>query len=126
MTESTYEGWTVVFESGTDYEADMVRDRLDDAGIPAIVLTKRDHAWNLTIGDLAAVGVLVPPERAEEALALLAIPELSEEELAAAALSSDPAAMPAHDAETEAMLDSGIESIRLSPPDPDPDTPSAA
>ena len=31
MKGSTYEGWVVVFESGTDYEADLVRNRLDDA-----------------------------------------------------------------------------------------------
>ena len=39
MSDRSYEGWVVVFHSGTDYEADIVRDRLDDAGIPAVVLT---------------------------------------------------------------------------------------
>lgn len=39
--------WVVVFESGTDYESNIVRDRLDDAGIPAVVDTKRDHAFFL-------------------------------------------------------------------------------
>ena len=34
MSERTYEGWIVVFNTGTDYEADLVRDRLDDADIP--------------------------------------------------------------------------------------------
>ena len=48
-----YEGWIAVFSSGTDFEADLVRDRIDDAGIPAVVLTQRDHAFNLTVGDLA-------------------------------------------------------------------------
>ncbi len=79
MSNSTYEGWVVVFESGTDYEADLVRGRLDDAGLPAIVLTQRDHAFNLTIGDLAQVRVLVQPEHVEGAIQLLVTIPLSDE-----------------------------------------------
>jgi hypothetical protein len=121
MIEGKYQGWTVVFKSGTDYEADLVRDRLDDAGIPAVVLTQRDHAFNLNIGDLARVNVLVPPERAEEAVALLESEAMTDAEMDEAALSADPVSGPAHDEETEAMLDSGIESIRLTPPDEEED-----
>ena len=42
---STYENWVAVFNTSTDYEADLVRDRLDAAGVPAVVLTQRDHAF---------------------------------------------------------------------------------
>lgn len=115
MSDNTYEGWIVVFESGTDYEADLVRDRLDDAGIPAVILTQRDHAFNLTIGDLAQVRVLVPSQHVEAATGLLTSTPLSDEELEQAALSA--ASSPdAHDPETEALLDSGNEKIRLSVP----------
>ncbi len=117
MTDDQYEGWITVFKSGTDYEADMVRDRLDDAGIPAVVLTQRDHAFNLNVGDLAKVNVLVQADRADEAVALLESLPPSDAEISEAAMSADPAALPAHDPEREAMLDSGIESIRLSVPD---------
>ena len=119
MSERTYEGWTTVFTSGTDYEADLVRDRLDDADIPAVVLTQRDHAFNLNVGDLAAVRVMVPPERAEEAARLLEEAPLTDEELERAALAADPDAPAAHDDRAEAALDSGIESIDLSMPDED-------
>ena len=119
MSERTYEGWTTAFTSGTDYEADLVRDRLDDAGIPAVVLTQRDHAFNLNVGDLAAVRVMVPPERAEEAARLLAEAPPSDEEIERAALAADPDAPAAYDDRTEAALDSGIESIDFSVPDED-------
>ncbi len=79
MSNSTYEGWVVVFESGTDYEADLVRGRLDDAGIPAIVFTQRDHAFNVNFGDLAQVHVLVQPEHVEAANQLLPAAVLSDE-----------------------------------------------
>lgn len=119
--DKTYEQWVVIFRTGTDYEADLVRDRLDDSGIPAVVLTQRDHAFNLTVGDLAAVNVLVPPEYADAAGALLESLPLSDAELNEAALSSDPSSPSAHDPREEAMLDSGIDQIRFTEPEDDED-----
>jgi hypothetical protein len=117
MINDTYQDWVVVFQSGTDYEGDIVRDRLDDAGVPAVVLTQRDHAFNLNVGDLAAVNVLVPPDHVEAANAILQSEPFTDEELDDAALKADPDAPPAHDARREAMLDSGSESISFSVPD---------
>ncbi|GIV60217.1 DUF2007 domain-containing protein [Rhodocaloribacter litoris] len=118
MSDRRYEGWVSVYMSGTDYEADLVRDRLDDAGIPAVVLTQRDHAFNLTmIEGLARVHVMVPPEHEAEARALLASEPISDEELEAAALAANPEAPPAHADDEESMLDSGNERIRLSTPE---------
>ena len=110
----TFEGWISVFSSGTDYEADLVRDRLDDSGINAVVLTQRDHSFNLTFGDLAKVHVMVPGERVEDARALLQSEPLTDEELSEVALSADPNAPPDGDRD---IMDSGAEQIRLSPPD---------
>jgi hypothetical protein len=117
---STYEDWVSVFRTSTDYEGDLVRDRLDDSGIPAVVLTQRDHAFNLNVGDLAAVHVMVPPDHAEEAVQLLQN-RLSDEELEEAALGADPDAPAAHDTDEESMLDSGHESTQLSPPEDEED-----
>lgn len=113
---SNREDWVSVFRTSTDYEADLVRDRLDDSGIPAVVLTQRDHAFNLNVGDLAAVHVLVPPERAEDAVDLLE-QQLTDEELADAALGADPDAPPAHTPDEDSKLDSGHEHMDLGPPD---------
>lgn len=116
MSNQQYEGWVAVFSSGTDYEADLVRDRLDDAGLPAVVLTQRDHAFNLNVGDLAAVHVMTPPEHAEEAREILAT-VVDDEELEAAAAEANPNEEPAHSDRQEAMLDSGPEEIRVDEPD---------
>jgi len=113
---SKREDWVSVFRTSTDYEADLVRDRLDDSGIPAVVLTQRDHAFNLTVGDLAAVHVLVPPEEVENAVALLE-EQLTDEELEEAALGADPDAPPANTPEEDSKLDSGHEHMDLGPPD---------
>lgn len=117
MINDTYENWVVVFQSGTDYEGDIVRDRLDDAGVPAVVLTQRDHAFNLNVGDLAAVNVLVPPDQVAAANALLESEPFTDAELNEAALKADPNAPAAHDSRREAMLDSGSESISFSVPE---------
>jgi hypothetical protein len=113
---SKHEDWVSIFRTNTDYEADLVRDRLDDGGIPAVVLTQRDHAFNLTVGDLASVHVMVPPERAEDAVSLLE-ENLSEDELEEAALGADPEAPPANTPDEDSKLDSGHEHMDLGPPD---------
>jgi hypothetical protein len=117
---SSHEDWVSVFRTSTDYEADLVRDRLDDSGIPAVVLTQRDHAFNLTVGDLAAVHVMVPPAQADDAVSLLE-EQLSEEELEAAALGADPDAPPANTPDEDSKLDSGHEHMDLGPPEDDSD-----
>lgn len=109
--DRTYEEWTSIFETGTDYEADLVRDRLDDSGIEAVVLTQRDHAFNLNVGDLSAVHVMVPPGRVKEARELLEGELISDEELEEAAMNADPNAPPAHGPREEAALDSGNEGV---------------
>lgn len=119
MSDRTYEDWVVVFRTGTDYEGDLVRDRLDDSGISAVVLTQRDHAFNLNVGDLAPVNVLVPPEEVEAARSVLDSAPFSDAELDEAARSSDPSSPSAHDETEEAMLDSGMEEINFTPPDDD-------
>lgn len=109
-----YEDWVSVYEAGTDYEADLVRDRLDDNGIAAVVLTQRDHAFNLNVGNLGAVSVMVRPPDVTRAREILAEVPLTDEELEEAAMSADPQAPDAHDAEREALLDSGIDTLRFS------------
>ena len=115
---SSHEDWASVFRTSTDYEADLVRDRLDDSGIPAVVLTQRDQAFNLTVGDLASVHVMVPPEQADKAVSLLE-EQLTDEELEAAALGADPDAPPANTPDQDSKLDSGHEHMDLGPPEDD-------
>ena len=115
----TYQDWIAVFTTSTDYEADLVRDRLDDAGVAAVVLTQRDHAFNLNVGDMAAVLVMVQPENVEAARAVLDEESFTDRELTEAALNADPDSEDAHTADEEGMLDSGPDTLRFSAPDDD-------
>ncbi|PQJ33621.1 hypothetical protein BSZ35_02515 [Salinibacter sp. 10B] len=117
---SKHEDWVSIFRTSTDYEADLVRDRLDDSGIPAVVLTQRDHAFNLTVGDLASVHVMVPPDRADDAVELLE-QRLDDDALEEAALGADPDAPDARTPDEESKLDSGHEHMDLGPPEEDPE-----
>ncbi|HIG76268.1 MAG TPA: hypothetical protein EYQ24_17315 [Bacteroidetes bacterium] len=116
-----YEEWVSAFSTSTDFEADLVRDRLDEAGISAVVLTQRDHSFNLNVGDLSPVHVMVPPTEAEAAAAVLAEAPLTDEELERAAMEADVMAPDAHDPTSEARLDSGIDEISLEVPEDDED-----
>lgn len=120
----TREGWVSVFRSTTDYEADMVRDRLDSAGVPAAVFSQRDHALNLTVGELARVYVLVPAEYRSRAEEILSEQPLTDEELEAAADSSDEPSGET-DAGREQLLDSGIERLHFLAPEEPPDEDTA-
>lgn len=121
-TPYTAEDWVSVFSTTTDYEADIVRDRLADAGIAAVVHTQRDHAFNLTVGELAQVHVMVRHDQAAEARDLVDAPALSDAELEAAALAADPLAPDATTPDNEARADSGSESISFDVPGDDAPT----
>jgi hypothetical protein len=121
MNDRKYEDWIAVFRTSTDYEADLVRDRLGDSGIAAVVLTQRDHAFNLTLGDLSRVSVMVPPDQAEEALRMVHAVQPTDEELDNAAMAAAPDDRKADEDSPGSMLDSGAEKLRLSPPEEDSD-----
>ena len=115
------EGWVSVFRSSTDYEADMARDRLDSAGILAAVFTQRDHSFNVTVGALARVYVMVPADSEDEAKAILQ-EHLTDEELEAAAAAVAPDTDPLEPARgIEEVLDSGIEKIHFDIPEEPPE-----
>ena len=81
MDNPTYEGWKSVHTSGTDYEANLVCERLRDSGIKAVILPLRDHVFNVTIGDLSRMYVMVSPEHEQQALDLLAQPPIDPQTL---------------------------------------------
>ncbi len=66
------EDWEIVFTASQEYEAELVRARLEEEGIVARVLSQADHALGLKVGDLAIVRVLVHPDDAADAKAILA------------------------------------------------------
>jgi hypothetical protein len=90
MNDKQVDGWITVFTSGTDYEADLVRDRLADGGLDAVVLTHRDRSFSLNVGKMAVVRVLVAPSQADAARDILEPPPVSDAELEDAALNSNP------------------------------------
>ena len=90
MKRMEMDGWVEVFQTGIDYEADLVRDRLDDSGIEAVIMTKKDRSFSLTHGSMSRIHVMVPAARESEAAAILHAAPLSDEELTQAALSRDP------------------------------------
>ncbi len=62
----------VVWEAANPMEAEIVKSRLEAAGIPAIIRSEAlGQIYGLTMGGLAAADVLVPAPLAEQAIALL-------------------------------------------------------
>ncbi len=90
MKRKVFDGWVSVFESGSDYEAEIVGDRLKENGLDVVVLSKRDHAFNLNVGAASGVYVLVQPGFELKAINILRQHAPTDEELTTLALASNP------------------------------------
>ncbi len=61
------EDWVCVFERGTEYEVESAKNYLANMDIPSNILSKRDSALSLNVGETALVYLYVPREYEEEA-----------------------------------------------------------
>ena len=64
---SSIKDWTCVFETGQEYEAEMMHNFLSDREIQAEILSKKDRAYSVTHSQLSMVYVFVPDAQAEKA-----------------------------------------------------------
>jgi hypothetical protein len=55
----TENGWTRLYETGHDWEAELVKQELENNNIPAVVDSHKDHTRQFTVGHLSSIYVLV-------------------------------------------------------------------
>lgn len=80
---SEIEDWVCVLERGTEYEVESAKNYLSNIEIPSQILSKRDSAFSLNIGETALVYLYVPKDfeqQAREALGEMELPGDSNEE----------------------------------------------
>jgi len=82
------EKWLPALETGVEFEAEVVADRLKDAGIPAVVMNQREKSIGIAFSDQKLIQVLVQPERLDEAKEILNQQPITDEELEQAALNA--------------------------------------
>lgn len=63
--------WQVVFSTALDFEAELIRASLSDAGIEAVIFTKRDRMFSF-FASHQPIELLVRAESAGEAAKLIA------------------------------------------------------
>ena len=78
------ENWVCVLEGSTEYEIDLARNYLSNLKIPSNILSKRDTAYSLVVGEMALIYLYVPNEFEEKARKALkefdeASPEITDE-----------------------------------------------
>jgi hypothetical protein len=56
------ENWVCIMERGTEYEVVLARNYLSNLKIPSNILSKRDSAYSLNIGETSMVYLYVPKE----------------------------------------------------------------
>lgn len=77
------ENWVCVMERSTEYEVGFAKNYLSNLEIPSHILSKRDSAYSLNVGDMALVYLYVPKEyekRARKALEEIEIADFNDEE----------------------------------------------
>lgn len=72
------ENWVCVQEAGTELEIEMAKNYLSSLKIPSNILSKRDSAYNLNVGEMSRVFLYVPKEY--ETKARKALVRLDEED----------------------------------------------
>jgi len=72
------ENWVCVFESNVEYEVQLVKNYLSDQRIPSNILSKRDTAYSLNVGEMALIYLYVPVEFEKKARS--AIKQIQESE----------------------------------------------
>lgn len=76
---SDINNWVCVLERSTEYEVQQVKGYLANRNIPSNILSKRDSAFSLNVGETALVYLYVPKEYEQEARQALA--ELDEQDV---------------------------------------------
>lgn len=104
--------WVCVLERNLEYEVTLARNYLANLKIPSNILSKRDSAHSLNIGEMSLIYLYVPEEfekRAREALAMF-IDELEESTVILDDEFEQDAAAGSHpDADTGADADAGAD-----------------
>lgn len=65
------DNWVCVLESTFDYEIELARNYLSNLKIPSNILSKRDTAYSLVVGDMAQIYLYVPTEFEKKARKVL-------------------------------------------------------
>ena len=58
------ENWVCVFKGGAEFQAELAHNYLSNLNIPSNILSKRDTAIGLNVGDLAVIFLYVPNKKA--------------------------------------------------------------
>ncbi|MBN8588956.1 MAG: DUF2007 domain-containing protein [Rhodothermia bacterium] len=96
-----YDGWSIVFWSEVEYEAEIVRDRLASEGVEAMIMDMSSSALPIQTADFSRFVVMVKPEDVDRADEVITIEPVSEDELEEAAMNATPLEFMDDDTEDE-------------------------
>lgn len=69
---SEIDNWVCVLEGNTNLEVEMAKNYLSNLKIPSNILSKRDSAYSLNVGEMAMVYLYVPVDFEKQARKALA------------------------------------------------------
>lgn len=66
-----FEGWAQIYTTSSDVAADLIKENLRSEGVDAAVLSQKDRSFNVDMGELSPVRVLVPAYEYRDAMKVL-------------------------------------------------------
>lgn len=61
------EGWICIYETNTEYEAQLIKSYLNSRDIDCNILSKHDSAFDLSVGDMSVIFLYVPQKMEKKA-----------------------------------------------------------
>jgi len=61
------EDWECIYETTTEYDAQLAKNYLENREIKVSILSKRDSSFDVNVGDLALIYVYVPKDSVKDA-----------------------------------------------------------
>lgn len=61
------EGWECIYKTNTDYDAQLAKSYLESREIECRVLSKRDSAFELSVGEMSLIYIYAPKDMAAKA-----------------------------------------------------------
>lgn len=66
-----FQGWAQIYSTADSIEADLIKENLQSEGMSAAVLSQKDQTFNVDLGDLSPVRILVPAYEYGDAVRVL-------------------------------------------------------
>lgn len=72
ITPDEFEDWKCIYETNNEHSANLLKGLMQSQKIPCEILSKKDSAYQVNLGDLSLIFVYVPKDHEKDARQVIA------------------------------------------------------